>query len=296
MLFKSPFKPKAQINLQAPNSGRPGANLPAEIRLLPLEEIHPREIRLELTGIETYYRTETTHGPKGQVQTRIVKREESFTKEVQSIIQQPVLITGAEQSWKTSMIVPPDAAPTARGKLVNIQWGLKTVVDVTMRADQSAELPFRVFRIPPQTGNSINTLPVVTTYDDCTLSLEAPGIAAAGETLIGHLRLETKCSLQVRGIRVELKRVEDAGARKSDEILMNQELSGAVSFSPYEAKSFDLALAIPADAPPTAISPHSSLRWKIKVSLDRRLRKDFNIEQEVLVYNAPEAKAQAGLI
>jgi len=286
MSFPNPFKPDASIYLQSAGSALPGSVFNIRVRLTPQEEIKSREVRVELEGWETYYIKQTSSNGKSTT-TRIVKRSAVFSQIVRSLAQEPVLMKGIEQYWDSSLEVPPDAPPSSKGKLVDIRWKLKSVIDVAMRQDESTELPFQIYKLPPQFSGDPSFTPAEKTFDSCHLRLEAPRTAGCGDTLIGHLRIDTKKSFNVRGIRIDLIQSEDAGARKSDVIAVTQQVSGPVSLNPHEFRAFDFSLAVPLDASPSAVAPHSSLRWIIKASLDRQLRKDFNVEQELLLYNAP---------
>ena len=288
MALSLPFQPKADIDLQSDASAFPGAALPVRIRLTPREEIKPREVRLELVGRETYYVRQHSGGKNGG--TRIVRRNSDFNLITRTLAQQPVLTRGIEQYWDTALALPPEAPPTSRGKLVDVRWALKSVIDIPMRPDHSSEVPVLVYKLPPQSEASAPA-PAGKAFDECLLKMEAPHVAAAGDTLIGHLHLEMRKEINVRGIRVELISYEDAGARKESAVAASRQVAESLAIGPHEMRSFEFALSIPVDSPPSMVSPHSSLRWVLKVSLDRRFRGDFNIEQEVLVYNAPEGKS-----
>jgi len=282
MVFKFLFKPKVKIEIQSQHKSLPGALLPLQIQLTTREEIKAQGVRAEIVGEEIYYKREyRRHG------VHYVKRDETFASIIQTVAEQPTFIQGAEQKWSSSIQLPSDAPPTCHGKLVNIRWTLKAVLDVPKRPDQSQEMPLHVLCPSPQVSN-MSVLPAEKTFDDVILNLKAPQVASAGETLVGQLTLQMKDKLSVQGIRVELVRAEDAGARKADEVISTAQISGAASFNQHEAPSFEFFLDIPAEAPPTARSPHSNLCWKIKAVIDRKMKTDFNVEQEVLVYDASE--------
>ena len=286
MVFKAFVKPKAEVGLQAKDTYLPGAELPAEIRLTTQEEIKARELRAELVGEETYYVKETHINSKGHAHTRTVKKNATFASITQTVAQAPTFSQGADQKWNISLQVPPNAPPTCGGKYVDIRWTLKTVLDVPNRPDQSKEMILRVLCPPPRVSG-MSAVPAEKSYDDVTMSLQVSQVACAGETLVGRLTLQVKNKLSPRSIRVELVRDEDAGAHKADEVIAKAEISGSASFNQQEVPSFDFTLAIPAAAPPTAVCAHSNLRWKVKAVIDRKMKTDFNVEQEVIVYNAP---------
>jgi hypothetical protein len=291
MVFKFLSKPEAEIHIQSQNKGLPGTLLPVELRLIAQEAINARELRVELVGDETYYVKETHRDSKGRVETHVVKRTETIAKIAQTAAVQPVFTRGDEQKWNISLQLPSDAPPTCAGKLVNIQWKLGAVLDVPNRPDQSKEMPFFILCPAPRV-NDRSLLPLEPDFNDFTLKLELPPAASPGETLVGRLTLQMKNKLNVQGIRVELIQVEDAGARKADDVILKSEISGSVAFSPSESPTFEFSLNIPPEAPPTALARHSSLRWKVKTVIARRMQTDFNVERELLLFNAsaPSAK------
>ena len=282
MVFKFLFKPKGKIQLQAPDSILPGTLLPVEIRITTEEEIKPRAVRAELVGEETYY-------IKGRRSYTMISS--TFARIMQTVAEQPSLLQGIEQKWNCSLQIPADALPTCRGKWVNIRWTLKAVVDVPKRGDLSQEKPLPVFCPPPQVSN-MPVLPAEKTFGQVVLSLKAPQAASAGGTLKGQLALQIKENLSVNSIRIELVQVEDAHDRKTNQVISTTRISDEASFSQNESPSFQFALDIPPEAPPTAVCKHSNLHWKVRAVIDRKMKTDFNVEQELFVYNAPKLTAQ----
>jgi hypothetical protein len=284
MSVKSPFKPKGNIQLQAPDSILPGVSLPLEIRITTEEEIKPREVRAELVGEETYY--EKIHRGNGYMTTHF-----TFARIVQTVAEQPALLQGVEQKWNCSLQIPPDILPSCRGKWVNILWTLKAVVDVPKRIDLSQEKPMHVFCPPPQVSN-MPVLPAEKAFGQVVLSLKAPQAASAGDSLKGQLALQIKENLSVNSIRIELVLVEDAHDRKTNQVISTTRISDEISFSQNQSPSFQFALDIPPEAPPTAVCKHSNLHWKVRAVIDRKMKTDFNVMQELFVYNAPKLTAQ----
>jgi len=287
MAFGSLFGPKGKLALQAQDSCLPGELIPIGIQVTIDNEIKPREVRAELVGEETFYVTETRHSG-GHVSTQTVQKNEIFASLIETLAEQPSLYKGVEQKWGCFLKLPSEAPPTCRGKLVNIRWKLKAVLDVPKSIDLSREKPLIVF-CQPHDGGGTADWPVRQTFSEVALDLEAPPAASAGDTLICHLILQAKEKLSIRGIRGELVRIEEAGVRRDDEVISKTQVSGAGSFWPNESPSFEFSLDIPAEAPPTAACRRSSLRWKVRAVIDRRMKADFNVEQELYVYNSPSS-------
>jgi hypothetical protein len=287
MVFGSLFKPKGTMVLQSPDKLLPGGLVPFEIRITAGEELKPRELRAELDGEETYYVTETHHGPKGQVNTHTVQKNEKFASIVQTVAEAPSLSPGAEQKWNGSLQLPADALPTSRGKLVDIRWTLKAVLDVPKRADLSQEKSLVVLCPSRPSDTTMQLADKI--FGEVTLVLTAPPAVASGDTLKGQLALQIKDKLSFRAIRLELVQVEDAGSRKGDEVISKTQISGDASFNQMEAPSFNFSIDVPVEAAPTVAGRRSALRWKLKAVIDRKLKSDFTVEQELIVYNRPTA-------
>jgi hypothetical protein len=277
MVFKFLFKPKGKIEIQAQDNSLPGAQLPLEIRVTTEEKVEPREIRAELVGEETYYL-------RARGKLHHSKLNYTFARIIQKVAEHPALLQQSEQKWGSSIQIPADTLPTCCGKWVNIRWKLKAVLDVPNRADLSHGKPFHISCLPPQSSD-MPVLPAEKIFGQVTLMLKAPRAISAGNTLKGQLVLQIKDNLSISGIRVELVRVEKAGSRDADEVISIAQVSGEASFNQNGSPSFAFSLDMPADAPPTAIGMFSSLRWKVRAVIDRNMKTDFNVEQELLVYN-----------
>jgi hypothetical protein len=130
--------------------------------------------------------------------------------------------------------------------------------------------------------------PVEKTFGQLTLSLKAPRAISTGNTLKGQLSLQIKDKFSIRSIRIELVRVEDAKEEKANQVISTAQVSEEASFNQNESPSFEFALAVPAEAPPTSVCKHSNLRWKVRAVIDREMKADLNAEQELFVYNAPK--------
>lgn len=78
-----------------------------------------------------------------------------------------------------------------------------------------------------------------------------------------------------------------AGDRNNDkgnaEVVV--QLAGQTTFTPGVPADYDFVLAIPAGVCPSRRTGHASVRWSIKGILDRQLKSDHRVEQEVLVAN-----------
>jgi hypothetical protein len=234
---------------------------------------------------------ETYRDSKGDTSTRLVQQTSTIANIKTTVAAQPVLLKGSEQHWSTSLQLPPDAPPTCHGKIVDIRWKIKAVLDVQNQRDQSQEMLLQVLR-PASQNSNFSSYSGEQSFNDFTANLEIAQAASPGETLMGKLTLQMKDKLNVQGIRIELVQVEAAGDRASAEVISKSEVSGSTSLDQGKSPSFDFSLHIPYEAPPTALSFHSNLRWKVKAVIARRFKSDFNIEREILVNNTSESRGK----
>jgi hypothetical protein len=137
------FQPDGELEVVVPSRGRAGDSLPVEVRLRLQEEVEPRQAQIELMGRETYYERRTETDSRGHSRTRIVKKEADFSRVSQILEKEFRPAPGTEHYWSASIAIPPDVLSTCRGKLVDIRWMLKGVLDVPNRRDLVQEGPSR---------------------------------------------------------------------------------------------------------------------------------------------------------
>jgi len=149
MVSKFLSKPNVEIEVQSQNELIPGTSLPAEVQLTAQEQIEARQVRLELIGTETYYERQTSHDSRGRTSTRTVRRHGTINRIIETVSEEQTFLPGEIKRWQASLQLPSDTPPTCRGKLVDIHWTLRAVLDVPKRRDQSQEVPVHILCQPP---------------------------------------------------------------------------------------------------------------------------------------------------
>ncbi|MBI4337815.1 MAG: sporulation protein [Chloroflexi bacterium] len=278
------FKPRGRLTLRAPERCLPGESISFEIGLdLQEPEVRVRQVRVELVGEETYYVRETTSGPRGQTRTVVRAKDETFVAQTSAVMDEGLLRPGERTGWQGSLQVPRDATPSSRGKLVNIRWTLRAVADVPGRRDLVQQQAMAV--LAPGQGNGGHESEEG--FPEGRLALYLSSTAARpGEVLRGKLRLSVLQELRLRAVRVELVRIEQAGVRDEANVVRSTRLMEGTTLRASEEAVLDFALDVPPDAPPTTGSPHSALRWVVRGVLDRSLRLDTRVTQEIRVYSS----------
>lgn len=264
------------LELYAPSKSMPGESLDVEVSLQPRREIKARQVRVELIGKEVVYQS----GEGGT--SRVVNK---FTR-LRNVLQgECILHKGIRQRWTTSIQVPDTAPPSCKGKITEVNWVMRAIVDIPWRRDLAQESPVEVLTTPLA---HVDKGVADRTFRECALGLEFPKQILTGEEQIqGKLRLTVTHPFHVRGVRIELVLSERAGDRKKETVYLRQDVEGSTSFIPQEARSYDFSMASPPSRMVTMDTGQSSLSWLVRAILDRRMRRDFRVEGTVHVYNAP---------
>lgn len=278
------LEPKADIEIHTGEAYMlTGTTVPVEVAVCPREQLNPREVRVELAGAETYY-VAVAEGRHAV----LVKKSTVFTRTSFTIKDQPSFPPGVTTSRKLNIQIPVDATPSSYGKEVYVCWTLKAILDLPRRPNLVKEIPVQVMNTPIRNVKAMADLPQEQSYKDCILSLEVPFTTASKGAVSGSLKLKALRKFQVRGIRIELRQIENvSGGVDVNDVIAQQDLSGPISINANDSPSFDFTLPIPPDAPPTAVTPHSRLRWQLRATLDRRMQRDIGIKQDVIIYSVP---------
>jgi len=282
MIATSFLEPKADIEIRTGEDYlMSGATITIEVAVCPQKQLNPREVRLELVGTDTYYVVK----PSGELGAK-GKKTSVFTRVSYTIKEQHFFPPGVTTIRKFNIQVPVDVPPSSYGKGVDVRWTLKAILDLPRRLNIVKEIPVQVKSIPIRIGKPMSDLPQEKSYRDCGLSLEVPYTTVSKGTVSGNLRVKALRKFQVRGIRIELRQIENVvGEEEVNDVFAQLELSGPVSFNTSNSPSFAFSLQLPPDAPPTTVTPHSSLRWQLRAMLDRRMRRDISIERDVIIYS-----------
>lgn len=332
-MISIPFESKNELEIRTSKACLTGASLPVEVIIRSKEPLNPLEVRLELIGEETYYVERENRLPKGQLILEVVKKLNRFIRLPCIVPEQLSLTPGVEVSCEIEVQVPIDAPPSCFGKVVDMHWILKAVLDMPGYHDQSKELPvqimsalistkqekgnlhlrsstdgftqfhqqiqnkdkadtpqmyevdFSTYRTQEVEEDAERDLRGEKTYRDCILILKTPEGMLSNGAVSGSFQIQVLHEFQVNGIRVELEKLENANVKYTRDIVARQDLCGPTLLNITDSYCFTFSLPLPPDAPPTTVTPHSSLSWQVRAILDRKLRKDYCVERDVIIYN-----------
>jgi hypothetical protein len=269
----------------------PGDVVHATITVAGEKDMKVREVRAGLVLCERYEYRERERDADGDYETNSHWATDEVWVAKEVLVTEGTIPSTFRKTYDFDWPIAADAIPPYSGKISQIRWLAKITVDRKLRGDINQEVELPVIVPPPglraQPGE----------YGEAS----DPGVAhmrfwlprlefVEGDTIEGRLLIEPRQNFGVSGVRLELLREEyvprDEGNRHT-EIEQKLQLAPATDFRAGLPTEYNFALRIPARGCPTYQTLHSRVNWALKTSLDRRLQKDFTVQQEISIHNGP---------
>ena len=202
--------------------------------------------------------------------------------------------TGSSAGWGGSsanvrFTLPSDAIPTLNGSIVQkiqpgVAWEVRASLDVTRARDMRQSQEITVLK--SLSTEDVPARPIVAeaAHRQCALALDLSRRSArSGDTLDGSLRAEMIDDVEAEEIRVELVRVEKFGNESQDHIVDKATFKREASLKSSETGMWRFHLDVGQVKTPSLQAEKSSVAWLVKGILDRRMRRDLRVEQEINV-------------
>ncbi|RLC56751.1 MAG: hypothetical protein DRI80_15850 [Chloroflexota bacterium] len=195
------------------------------------------------------------------------------------------------QTYSLDWRIPPEAQPPYAGTISQTRWLVKVTVARRLKKDINEEIELPLIVPPPGHRAQPDEYGESSHPDAVHMRLRLPGLEfVEGETINGQLLIEPRQDFGVSEVRLELVRGEyvprDEGNRHTA-IEQKLQLARKAKFQAGTPVVYDFTLDIPDQGCPTSWTNNSRVNWAIRATLNRRLRKDFKIEQAIFVYNGP---------
>ena len=273
----------------------PGAEVRVDLTLHPREKAEVRQGHVEITCIQTYWQQVQRYVYSrfgGYYRTSLYRYTEVLFKDSKTFVEATQLMTEMPVRKRISFVLPDGAPPTVRGGAVNIQWGIAASVDVAKKRDLhlNADLMVSMRQPPASSGAGLDPMArAEATFEQGTMSLTVPSEPVrAGDTITGTLQLNTRQSLSLRQVRVELERREVAGHRGWSGLMDQQVLEESPDLGAGQVREWRYRLQVPAGPWPTIQTARSGLEWRVRAVLDRRAKGDPVVEAAVGVHTGPD--------
>jgi len=187
--------------------------------------------------------------------------------------------------------IPEHSTPSAEGKITRVRWKVQATLARPRARDISDEVPLEVLsgaapdRVAPDAD--------VDSRGECDLAFQLEKRAfGAGEPIEGTLVLTPSADCKVNEVRVELEREENVPRGKGNEERVREAqaiVAGEVELTPGLPIEYPFRLEVPPDPVATLQTDQSTVRWRLKGIGSRRMRRDYDVAQELYVYSAPGA-------
>jgi len=248
------------------------------------KELKVREARASLMLHETYSYTRTEGG-----KVRHNRGTSELIAHRAQLLGEETIPAGFNQTYRLEWQIPQEVPPPYTGKLITGRWLIKVTLDRKLRGDINEELEIPLIVPPPGRWARPGDYGESSHPDDAEMVLWLPRLEwVEGETIEGKLKVYAQKDISASGVRIELvrrERVSYGDGETSAATEFKERIAGGVKLNAGEVGEFPFSVPIPERGCPTRSTPIGRVSWELKGILDRRLRKDFTVTQEVYVFN-----------
>ena len=261
-----------------------GDKLDARVALLPNGDYRLRHGRVELVCIETWVqRIDSQYGSSYHRKTEVL------SSQGETFLEDQTVRNGVPYSADLRVAVPRDALPTLRGELVQkiepgIAWAVRVDLNVARARDIKESQEVTVVPTPaPRNERPVPTV-AESTRGGCPLTLElSRSEARSGDRVDGTLRAVPQGDVTASEARVELVREEKFGNTAKNQVVDQVTFERDLSLQSGEEREWSFSLEVGRVAMPSLKTEKSSVRWLVRAVLDRSLRTDPKVEQDIAV-------------
>jgi hypothetical protein len=273
-----------------------GDAVKATIRIEASKDVPVREVRAGLVRWERYQVIERKRRPKGGSTSRKEWRTDEEWVERETLVPEGTVESGFSRGFRVEYRIPAKPAPPGAATLTQLRWLLKVTADCPMARDANAEHELKLVVPIPQELSVEGAFGQPSDPQSAYMQFRLPGIGATcGDAVRGQLVVAPVKDLSGRRMRVELVREEvvTAGDRQHDlkATAATIAIADGVNLLAGHQATYDFAIDVPAESCPSRQTAYSQVRWKLKGVLDRALRSDYRVEQELLIANGPPRAA-----
>lgn len=213
------------------------------------------------------------------------------------LLENASLADGEVVEQPVSFVIDRAAPPSGEGSITTVRWELRVRLEVK-GFDAKAAAPVTVLS-PPSSALAAAHEPPDHKADDCLMELSVRSRSVpAGGMLEGTVTVTPREEMKAKRLRLRLERFEVVPARmgnssidKVAQPMLAEDLGTMAAGVPV---SFPFAVALPAQLCPTLTTRESTVRWRLVAEVDRKLRKDEEVEVALNVYSAYHLAPDSG--
>ena len=259
-----------------------GDELDARVALAPKGDFHVRLGRVELVCTETWVqRVDSQYGSSYHRKTNALSRAGETFMEDQTVR------NGVPYSADLKVAVPQDALPTITGAKVQkikpgIAWAVTVDLDVARARDIHESQEITVVATPTPRDERPSPIATESRRGQCVLTLKlSRSEARSGDRVDGTLRAEPQQDMTPSEARVELVRAEKFGNTERSDVVDSASLERDLPLQSDRTREWRFSLDVGQVSVPSLKTEKSSVRWLVRGVLDRSLRSDPKVEQEI---------------
>ena len=277
---------------------QPGDAVTAKVWISGQPDERVQAARVELACKNRFRKHERDYDSDGHSRTRTVTREETIVAVWQPL---PPAADGPVQFGEhtVTLQVPPDAPPTVYepagfGKVVT--WEVRAILDRRMALDPDATIEVQVHSLANQYAHWAQSPPAPKSQE-VVMGLDqlSSRVVRPGEQITGVLHVDPRESAKARSVRVQLerRRMDTPDDIQDVNTALEVELARDVKLEPGQPLQYPFQIPVPEGSPPTFAAAKSYMHWYLEGIVDRKLRGDFVVEAEIVVYTGAAGAAAA---
>ena len=282
MIFR---RPDVDVQISVNKSDlHAGDELDARVALLPKGDFRVRHGRVELVCTETWVqRVDSQYGSSYHRKTNALSRAGETFMEDQTVR------NGVPYPAELRVTLPQDALPTITGAKVQkiepgIAWAVTVDLDVARARDIKESQEITVVATPAPRDERPSPTVAESRRGQCVLTLEVSrSEARSGNRVDGALRAEPQQDMTASEAKVKLVRAEKFGNTERSHVVDSASLERDLSLQSDRTREWRFSLDFGQVSVPSLKTEKSSVRWLVRGVLDRSLRSDPKVEQEIAV-------------
>ncbi len=294
--FLRPGRVSLEVAWDQNRAYRPGDALPARVHVRMKGRPKLRGIRIGLVFWQRFRYPEEWEEENGTMDYRLMWKE-SERWAVQADLPLPSkLPSDFQQTFEGQLRIPDVLPPAHEGRICQARWYLKVVADRPMLPDEEYRAPVRLVVPPPGRYAEPGVFGEPSQPHLADLRFHLPGLEfVEGEVLEGQVVIRPHEDLEVRGVQVLLRVHEripydsvfdDAPDAEFWETVHQADLAGPGTLHAGREQRYAFRIPLPQGRPTCGhCGPGGRISWYLHARLDRALRRDPTVTQEIFLYN-----------
>ncbi len=277
----------------------PGDPVHLNIHLESEKDLKVQELRASLIFWERYQYTTTHTTGYGKSRSRSTRTHWGTATRVlhkEKLLGEGTIPAGFHQTYSLDWSIPQDAAPPYAGRVIRSGWLIKVTLDRKLRKDINEELKVPVVVPPPGRWAEPGEYGEASHSEEADMALWLPRLEwVEGETIQGKVIVRARSGVSASGVRIELLRNERVTIRGHgrggtfSKTEFKDRIARGVKLNAGEVREFPFSVPVPEIGCPSRDTSVGTVRWSLKGILDRRLRRDFTVAQEIYVFNGSKS-------